>query len=398
MRHNTHSWSWAICLSFTTVLSWVIPFECLRGSTAVAAPVPIPIAADDRGDRPPPIFTEWIPRELKRFAESTWHPVMDLLGSERTYHFSTMGELVLDDEIDRDNPLHHGMWIEGTWGDTVPVALEVLAETDCTIQAHMQFNGMGTTPNEDYLIYIEEDIRVVETAVVVHNLLTGARLGMNLELAWFEANDDDSDGITSIPLALPTRVIEDPGHEFFAESKLYDDYSDWCDFVLTQEGQWRAEDQWTAECEEGGLDLCIRGFCNGQNAQDGDWSYCQTKRMYDSCGNLRDEGLGLEYQQYLLDLEQCDVNLRDCLLMAGGIGVGGASLLLKILEENAKKVLRCRLLGLPASICVGGTVISVAWKVWGCWDNYNLCKANAELNWKRAQDQDRQNEIDRQCQ
>ena len=34
MQHNTHSWSWAICLSFTTVLSWVIPFECLRGSGA----------------------------------------------------------------------------------------------------------------------------------------------------------------------------------------------------------------------------------------------------------------------------------------------------------------------------------------------------------------------------
>lgn len=330
-------------------------------------------------------------------AESAWHPVMDLLGSERTYHFSTMGELVLDYEIDRDNPLQHGWWIEGTWGDNVPIVAQILQWNDFTNEAHMEFNGMGTTPNEDYLIYIEEDIRVVETAMVVHNLLTGARLGMNLELAWLEANDDDSDGITSIPLALPTRVIEDPGHEFFDDNGLYQDYSQWCDFTLTQEGQWRAEDRWTAECE-GGIDLCIRGFCNGQNGQDGDWGVCILEDLFGTCGIYRDTGLGLEYQQYLDDLKQCDVNLRDCLMLAGGISVvGGSFLVRETLKNSAKKILRCRLFGIPASVCIGGTVISVGWKLWGCWDDYNLCKSNADRNWKRAQDKAIQDEIDRQC-
>ena len=397
MRHNTHSWSWAICLSFTTVLSWVIPFECLRGSTAVAAPVPIPIAADDRGDRPPPQLAQWVPRGVREFAESAWHPVMDLLGSERSYDLSTMGELVLDYEIDRDNPLHHGWWIEGTWGP-VPIVAQILQWNDFTNEAHMQFNGMGTTPNEDYLIYIEEDVRVAETAMVVYNLNNGERLGFSAEVMWFEANDDDSDGITSIPLALPTQVIEDPGDEFFAESKLYDDYSDWCDFALTQEGQWRAEDQWTAECEEGGLDLCIRGFCNGQNAVDGDWSYCQNERMYDSCGNLRNEGLGLEYQQYLNDQYLCGLDLAQCLLGWTAAPLTAAGIIIAIAKKKAKKMAACAAVGIPPFICLAGSLVYTLGSAALCFAEYLGCMENARLNWKRAQDQDRQNEIDRQCQ
>ena len=395
MQHNTHSWSWAICLSFTTVLSWVIPFECLRGSTAVAAPVPIPIAADDRGDRPPPQMTQWIPRGARQLAESAWHPVMDLLGSERSYDLSTMGELVLDYEIDRDNPLHHGWFIEGTWG-LVPIVVQILQWNDFTTEAHMEFNGMGTTPNEDYLIYIEEDVRVAEAAMVVYNLNTGERLGFSAEVMWFEANDDDSDGITSIPLAVPTQVIEDPGDEFFAESKLYDDYSEWCDFALTQEGQVRVEDGWTAACE-GGLDLCIRGFCNGQNAKNGDWGYCINERMYDSCGNLRDTGLGLEYQQYRNDIFLCRAAFAACLLGVGGV-ITTTKIIIALAKKQAKKLAACAALLIPPFVCLAGTVIFTLGSLAICWALYEGCMKNARLNWLRAQNDDLQSEIDRQCQ
>ena len=128
---------------------------------------------------------------------------------------------------------------------------------------------------------------------------------------------------------------------------------------------------------------------------DGAWGYCQLEQIYDSCGNIRDEGLGLEYQWYLRDLQQCDVNLRNCHLRAGA---QGSHKILKILKDSAKKGLACAFLAIPPPLRTGGKLILIAWKVWGCWDDYNKCKANADLNWKRAQDQDFQNEIDRQCQ
>ena len=412
MQHNTHSWSWAICLSFTTVLSWVIPFECLRGSTAVAAPVPIPIAADDRGDRPPPQMTQWIPRGVREFAESAWHPVMDLLESERTFDFSTMGELVLHHEIDRDNPLQHGWFIEGTWGDDgdddVPIGVQVLDWNCVTAEAHMYFNGTGTTPNEDTRIYIEEDMQVVEAAIILHNLENGNHLGLRLELAWPNASQDDSDGITIIPLAMPTRVVENPGHEFFENSGLYGNYSEWCDFVLTQEGQWRVEDGWIAECE--GLQLCVKGFCNGVDATNGTWSYCEKERngpLFRDCGEIDlTKPLGIAYNDYQNCKDACNDRYWDCMsdaMGSGGLAGLGALSMLAFLQAVAtsKEARICLATGIGFKACLlivlGISIIWTITKVLKCHRDFNRCEKGCEDAWEAAQQRALDAAIAEQC-
>ena len=196
---------------------------------------------------------------------------------------------------------------------------------------------------------------------------------------------------------MPTQVIEDPGHEFFDDNGLYQNYSEWCDFALTQEGQWRAEDRWTAECEAG-IDLCIRGFCNGQNAQDGDWGYCMNERMYDSCGNLRETGLGLEYQQYLNDQYQCRVDLARCLFGWTAAPVTAAVILVRILKKQAKKLAACAALAIPPFLCLAGSVIYTIGSATLCYLDYVGCMEDARIAWQRAKNQDLQSEIDRQCQ
>ena len=403
MRHDTHAWSWAICLSFTTALSWVVPFECLGGSTAAAAPVPIPIAAEDDGrDRPPPKLVRYVPRAVGEFARAAWHPVMDLLGVKRTNDFTSMGELVLDYEIEGDDPLHHGWWIEGTWGE-VPIYAEILEWKDFTQEAQSYFNGMGATPDEDMAVLIEEDVQVVETAVIVHNQMTGERLGMMLELAWFEASDDDFDGITSFPIAHPNRVIEDPGHDFLDDNPLFPDYFFWCDFLLTEEGQVRAEQRWRDGCLT--PFPCALGVC--PEDPDAFWYWCPFHEMYRDCGEIDlTTPLGEALNDYNDCKTACDDAWEDCMILAfGGGAVGGAStlgvlhLLQKIAMSAEGRICLASGIGIWAclAIVVGVTIVTTGVVIYQCNRRYDRCMKACTDAWKKAIQDSQNKAITEQC-
>lgn len=403
MRHDTHAWSWAICLSFTTALSWVIPFECLSGSTAVAAPVPIPIAAEEDGrDRPPPKLVRNIPKGLQKLAESAWHPVMDLLDAPRTHNFATLGELVLNYECEQGDLPPHSWWIEGTWGG-VPIFAQILEWTDYTSQAQMFFNGIGTTPNDEFLPYVEQGVHVSNVAMIVHNQETGERLGGKFELAWSEANDDDSDGMTSFPLVIPTRVVEDPGHDFFDNNPFFPDYSYWCDFVLTQPGQDRGHARWIEKCLE--ISPCAMGRCpNNPNFW---WIWCPWAEYFSECGVVDPlSPMALARAEFELCEDRCDHNLSKCLQAAIGISLTDIGAIMGMLITAAGAIAACMLspasLVCIAAILVAGGLIALwigskIWEVVNCVSAWSLCVQGCENDLKRAIADIRNDVIARQC-
>ena len=403
MRHDTHAWSWAICLSFTTALSWVIPFECLSGSTAAAAPVPIPVAAEEDGrDRPPPKLVRYVPKGLQKLAASAWHPVMDLLEAPRSHNFATLGELVLNYECEQGDLPPHSWWIDGTWGE-VPIMAEILEWRDFTNQAQTFFNGMGTTPNDEFLPYIEQDVHVSNVAMIVHNQITGERLGMTVELAWSEANDDDSDGTTSFPLAIPNRVVEDPGHDFFDDNPYFTDYSVWCDFVLTESGQERVKESWVEACLE--ISPCAKGRC--PNDPDKWWFWCPWAELFNDCGEvdpLSPMALALAEWDHCRDT--CRHNLSKCLQGVIGISFTDIAAIMGMLITAAAALAACMLspavlVCIAAILAAGGlTLLWLGGKIWeviNCISDWNLCVQGCENALRRAIAEIREDVIAGQC-
>ena len=386
MQHNTHSWSWAICLSFTSVASWILPLQGLSGNTASAA-APMPVAAmpdDDRGG-PPPRFVQYSSRHLDTFAELAWHPVMDLLGVRQSENPSSMGVLELEHEWENDDLPLHGTRMVGNWGNT-PVEVEVLDSQDSTGIAHMLWNGIGDTPDPETAILIEEGIRITNNAVIVHNLNTGDRLGMMLELTWFEATDDDSDDFTTFPMSIPTKVVENPGPDFFEDNLLFPDYADWCDYILTMPGRDRANARWYEACM--GVFACARWLCeNGGQA-----FWCPFNELFDGCGNLNlKTELGLARFNFDTCMGICANNFNGCMLAALGIGAGPAGtaiLSLACARRLAAAIAACGATGPLALPCIltilGGTVIWIGVSYWHCGNRREMCERGCQAAWQRA--------------
>ena len=287
-----------------------------------------------------------------------------------------MGVLELDHEWETGNLPVHGTWMQGFWGDT-PIQVEILQSTNVTPMIHLALDGGlhdNAADRNDALS--DRGMRVATTAMMVHNLNTGAHLGMMIEHWWFEADDDDFDQQTTFPISVPNQVIEEPASRFLNDNPLFNDYSEWCDHALTPEGRERTDERWREDCV--GVSPCAITPCPDNG---GYWTWCPSREMYDDCGEPRlDTPLGLARVNYDSCLMGCE-NAFDSCMMSFGVGVpAGVVFSVWLARRMAAIAAACGASGVAWSLCVmavvGAAGLWLAYAYYKCARDSDVCSRN----------------------